>query len=383
MPGQNPWMRSQHCCAEASTGHHSSAGLLCFHRPHKQLVCNSTSVEQLHQRTLAVAAVHSRWSSAETFLAQRLCTGPRSSFVPAYVYTLPHGPVLLFVPALSEVPRWRTASGDAPAAATASPQRARGTAARGGSAAPQTAAAGRARQSTLRVDQQADAAEARISVTTVCVSVGAAKMLGLQLFLFMNRREAQRCCTRPAVGVAGVHIIACGRQGFSPVQLHTQPATYTSSSSNTSAGSSSGKKGSSKKAARAQQASSSRAAVTIQQGSMVPPHHLQVLQAAGVPAHRLMEYADLGELGCGGAVPTAAVTVTHCKSCKPTSHRLATAAAAALAPAPPAQAAAAVLPAIFLLVVLLLCWHCWVPAAWCGVSCWPCMSASAQMRHSQ
>jgi hypothetical protein len=165
--------------------------------------------------------------------------------------------------------QWRAASGDASAAATASPQRARGTAARGGSAAPHTAAAGRARQSTLRVDQQADVAEARISVTTVRVSVGAAKMLGLQLFLFMNRREDQHL---PGSGAAHdlqwvllmyiallVGKLHQQQQGISPVQLHTQPATYTSSSSNTSAGSSSGKKGSSKKAARAQQASSSSA----------------------------------------------------------------------------------------------------------------------------
>jgi hypothetical protein len=217
--------------------------------------------------------------------------------------------------------QWRAASSNAEAAP--STHAAMGATAPGASTASNTAAAGRAQHSAGRLDQQT-IDEALCTERAVRISMGAAGLLGLQLFLFMNRREAQHL---PGSGAAPdlqwvmlVHTaLLVGKlyqqqQGVSPVQLHTQPAPGSqgsagSSSSNSSSSSSSSKKGSSKKASRAQQASSSSAAASSHQGSMVLPHHLQVLQVAGVPVDRLTKFADLREHGCGGAVPTAATAV--------------------------------------------------------------------------
>ena len=216
--------------------------------------------------------------------------------------------------------QWRAASSNA---AAAPPTHAvMGATAPGGSTASNTAAAGRAQHSAGRLDQQANDEALCIPERAVQSSMGAAGLLGLQLFLFMNRREAQHL---PGSGAAPdlqwvmlvytamlVGKLHQRQQGVSPVQLHTQPAPGSQGSAgSSSSSSSSSKKGSSKKASRAQQASSSSAAASSQQGSMVPLHHLQVLHVAGVPVDRLIEYADLREHGSpsGGAVPTAATAV--------------------------------------------------------------------------
>ena len=112
------------------------------------------------------------------------------------------------------------------------------------------------------------------------------------------------------------------QDGMSPVQLHTQPTSSnqqepTSSSSSSSAGRSnkgSGKKG--KRASRTEQASSSScstAASTVapkqQQVSMVPLHHLQVLEAAGVAPDKLDIGTELSLLTAAGCLPKTIFTV--------------------------------------------------------------------------
>jgi hypothetical protein len=186
-------------------------------------------------------------------------------------------------------------------------------------AAPTAAAASRTQEFSERLDQQA----LEVSDTAVRTSIYAAKMLGLQLSLFMSRQKAQHMPGSDAApDLQWVMLVYTAllvgklhqqQQGVSPVQLHTQPATHHSSAASSSihqgpefhssgsAGSRSGKKGSIKRGSRAsaQQApSSSSATASSQRGSAVPPHHLQVLQAAGVPVDRLMKHADPRELVC-------------------------------------------------------------------------------------
>ena len=188
--------------------------------------------------------------------------------------------------------QWRTASGNLSAAAPATP-------ARGSSATLRWAvtAAHRVQQSArLLADKQAGELAAEFMVSAVTDSLHAAKKLTIRSFMHMERHAAAGKLQLPGSGAAHdlqwVMLVYAAllvgelhqqQQGLSAVQLHT---TDTSSSSSRSSA------GSSKKVSRAQQASTSSSTGTRvpskqQQGSTVPPYHLQVLQAAGVTPHSL------------------------------------------------------------------------------------------------
>jgi hypothetical protein len=206
--------------------------------------------------------------------------------------------------------QWHAASGDT--AAGVSFTTALAAAAFADRAAP---AAGRSAQQSARLlsEHRVEERAAREVLSPVSSSQYAARKVVLQLSLFMQQADAWDGCGA-AHDLQWVMLVYAAllvgrlhqqQGGISPVQLHTtQPTTHpigsssssqrgppgSSSNSSTASTSSAGssnkgrsKKGSSKKASRAQQASSSAAAASPPvKGSLVPPHHLQVLRTAGL-----------------------------------------------------------------------------------------------------
>ena len=222
-------------------------------------------------------------------------------------------------------------------------------AAHGGSAG-EVASAHRIQRSTrLQVDLQAGEKAAASVASAVTNSFVAAKKLALWLFIRPEKHAGK--LQLPASGAAyelqwvllvyTAHLVSelhQQQQGISLVQLHTNQLTADTTSngqqgspgSSSSTGSSSvgknktssngkgSQKGSSRKASQAQQASSSNTAASRvlgkQQGSVVPPYHLQVLETAGVLPHSLTTYFDSIQLIEGGVISIALMvlcTVLH------------------------------------------------------------------------
>jgi hypothetical protein len=222
------------------------------------------------------------------------------------------------------VQQWRATHGDATAVAVApSTQGVMGAAALHSSALMKTTAAGRAQHSTrqradLVVGQQA----ARWMAKAVTASLRAANKLTLRLFQTIRRSGDSPHGAGAAYDLQWVMVVYAAvltgqlhkqQHGMTAVQLHTtEPATTDHNSqqdtrNNDKAGSN--KKSTSSKTssstAGAQQASSSSAAASSRarrkHGSVVPPYHLQVLQAAGVPSLRLTDLDELFGIVDGNA----------------------------------------------------------------------------------
>jgi hypothetical protein len=186
-----------------------------------------------------------------------------------------------------------------------------------------TTAAGRAQHSTrqradLLVGQQA----ARWMAKAVTASLRVANKLTLRLFQTIRRSGDSPHGAGAAYDLQWVMVVYAAvltgqlhkqQHGMTAVQLHTtEPATTDHNSqqdtrNNDKAGSN--KKSTSSKTssstAGAQQASSSSAAASSRarrkHGSVVPPYHLQVLQAAGVPSLRLTDLDELFGIVDGNA----------------------------------------------------------------------------------